>query len=154
MPTRRERIVRKTVEALDGAGKPDGATVHRYRVRPIERDDLPAYVVYPSNPPMGGRSEAVQRMDHDPGVERSLNLRVEIRVADNEPDKALDDHYAWVVRAMRSDPTWDGLALDTQESGSSFDAADLGRTVGACAVDWEITYITDEDDPEEGGLYG
>jgi hypothetical protein len=149
MSSRRELIIRNRVGALK-AGAP--AEVHRYRIRPIERDQLPAYVVYPANPPLGGQSEVVERLDHDPGVERRLNLRVEIRVEvtdpNDEPDSVLDEHYVHVVKALRADPTCGGLALDCEESSSSFDAADLGKEVGACAVDFVITYHTDEDDPE------
>lgn len=150
MPSIRERIIQNRREALDGPGKPTGVTVHRYRIRPIERDDLPAYVAYPSNPPIGGQSETVERLDHDSGVERSMNLRIEIRVSGEEPDEAIDEHYVHVVRAMRADPTCGGLALDCEEVATTFDAADLGKAVGAAAVDFEITYLTSEDDPEQG----
>lgn len=139
--------------ALDGPGKPAGLSVHRARARPIERDTLPALAVYRAVPPLGGESETVQRLDHDPGVERAMNVRVEIRVAGEEPDPLIDPIYAWVVRALRADPTLGGLVLDVEEIRSSDDAALLGVPVGACAVDFLITYITSEDDPEEGVAY-
>lgn len=150
MASRRELIARNRRAALEAASGAVGAVVHRYRIRPVERDLLPAWLLYFSNPPLGGQVETVDRMDHDPAVERSMNLRVEIRVSDEEPDAALDDHYVAVVKAMRADPTCGGLALDCQETAVSFDAADMGRPVGACAVDFTITYQTDEDDPEQG----
>lgn len=150
MSSIRERIIVNRRAALDGEGKPTGVIVHRNRIRPIERDELPAYVVYMAIPPRGGQSGTTERLDHDTGVERRMNLRIEIRVTAESPDAALDEHYVHVIKAMRADPTCGGLALDCEEVGDAVDAADLGRPVGANAVDFEITYLTDEDDPEQG----
>lgn len=141
------------VAALSASGAPGGLQVHRARARPIERDTLPAVVVYSANPPLGGESERVTRLDHDAGVERELNLRVEIRVAGEAPEPLIDPIYAWVVRSLRGDPTLGGLALDLEELRSADDAAVMRVPVGARAVDFRVTYHTAEDDPEEE-VYG
>jgi hypothetical protein len=155
--TRRERIVQAAVAALDGVGKPAGLVVHRFRARPLEREtQLPAAVVYPTAAPLRGESETVERLDHDEGVERKLNLRVELRVQDEQPDEALDPLYAWVVRALRTQfeaeaGTLFELCADLEEKRSDFAAAESGiGPVGACGVDFEITYFTSENDPNEG----
>jgi hypothetical protein len=150
MPSRRELVMQAIVAVLDAPGKPEGVTVHRSRHIPIERDELPALVVYRARPPVGGRSEEVIRPDHDTQVERRLNVRIEARVTSANPEPALDPLYLWVVKALREDPTLGGLVLDLQEQGSDTDAAELGKPVGAEGIDFEATYITDENNPEEG----
>jgi len=148
----RERIVEAAMTALEQSASPNPAVVHRYRTRPIERDQLPAIVLYPTVPPGRGQSELVQRLDHDDGLERTLNLRAECRaeVAEGEiADAVVDPLYLWVVTALRADPTLGGLAVDLQERAVSYDAAESGRIFAACAVDFEVTYYTAEDDPAE-----
>jgi hypothetical protein len=153
MPSRRELVMQAIVAVLDGSGKPAGLKVHRSRHVPIERDDLPALVPYRSRPPLGGRSEEVERLDHDPGVERRLNVRVEARVSGAVPEAALDPLFIWTVKSLREDPTLGGLVLDIRELGSETDSAEMGKPVGAEAIDFEVIYQTSEDNPEEE-VYG
>jgi hypothetical protein len=153
--TRREKIIQRCTDVLNGAGKPTGITYDRYRAHALERStQLPRGIVYPVTPPLQGQSETVQRLDHDSGVERKLNLRVEHGVQDDQPDQALDPFYAWGVRALRADfleGTLADLCSDLEEKRTDFQAAmgDAGP-IGVCATEFEITYLTDEDDPEEG----
>lgn len=151
MATRKERIIVEAVSRLNAPGRPPGLHFHRNRTLPIERDTLPSGVAYPAVPPLGGESETVERLDHDDGVERRMNLRIELRVAGDVPDALIDPHYAWTVRALREDPTLGGLCLDIQELRHQDDAVVMNVPVGARAVDFAVTYITSEDDPEEGG---
>ena len=148
MASIRERILQRFVQLLDGPGKPAGLTVHRYRTRAIESDKLPAQVVYPAarGPAV---AETVERWNQAGDLQRTLTVRVESRVAGNPPDEALDPYYLWAVEAVMADPTLGGLAFDVQEEAVSFDAEEFQETIGACAVDFRVTYITSGYDPEK-----
>lgn len=148
MPSRREQLVLAAVAALDAAGKPAGLAVHRFRTRPIQKDQLPALVVYPA--PDG---EAVARGDGARGYKarRTLVLRVECRAIapDGTPcDAALDPYTSWAVRALMQDPTLGGLALNAQEAAVLWDAEELDRVYAAAAVDVRLDYVTAAADPD------
>ena len=140
MASHREEITRAVVAALRAPGGPPGLRVHRFRASDIASDQLPAAVVYPI-------TESVEREDMDGGVDRSLLLRIEIRVAGDEPDAALDPFYAWAVRAITTDPALAGLAYSIDEQLTAWDAEHRDRTYGALAVDFEIMYTTARGDP-------
>lgn len=147
MASRRELILQAVVAALGASSKPTGVAVHRYRTRPLERDALPALVVYPAVRE-GAVAETITRLDHDDALERALRVRVEIRAEGEPPDEALDPLYVWVVKSLRADPTLGGLAQDLEEEAVSFDAAERDAVYAAAAVDFHVTYYTSEDDPE------
>ena len=150
MASQRTAILTAVAGALDGVGKPVGATVHRHRTRPLAADKLPAMVVYSVVPPGMGQAERVDRTDHEGDVERILTVRVEARATGSPTEDAVDALYVWAVKALRTDPTLGGLALDLAERAVSY-AADEGEdALAACAVDFEVTYYTTEDDPEVG----
>ena len=148
MASIREQIIQAVVTALDGAGKPQGLTVHRYRTRPIEKDKLPAQVVYPSG--SGGSvaetTSLYGGMADD--VLRELRVRVESRATGEPADQALDPLYLWSVRSIMADPTLGGLAFSIREEATSFDAAEFEEVIGAAATDFIVEYVTSRDDPE------
>ncbi len=72
--TIRETIMAAIAAALDGAGKPAELTVHRFRARSLDRDDMPAMAVYHL-----GETVALETHD-EPSVLRTLTIRVEHRV--------------------------------------------------------------------------
>lgn len=151
MASRREAVIQAIETLLQGAALA-GVTVHRYRTRPIDSDDLPAWVVYPFTAP-GGESERAQRRTLGGQVDRILTVRVELRVVAAPPlapDAALDPHYVAVVRAMLGAPTLGGLSLDIEERATSFDAVERDQVYAAAGVDFEVTYATLEADPETG----
>jgi len=147
MASVREQIIAYVVAKLGESGKPAGLTVHRFRTRPIDRDSLPAQVVYPAGRD-GGIAEAVSEYSGEGDVSRELTLRVESRVAGDAPDTLIDPLYVWAVKQIMSDTTLGGLALGVREEASSFDADEREVPVGACATDFVVTYSTEFDDPE------
>lgn len=150
MPSQRERILQAIVARLD-SDKLSGVTVHRYRTRPIHADKLPAWVVYPITAP-AGESERVARRPAGGKVDRTVNIRVELRVVaepPQAPDEALDPHYVAIVKSLMGEPTLGGLALDIEERATSFDAAEHDQVYAAAATDFDVTYATAEIDPEQ-----
>lgn len=151
MASRREQVIAAWVAKLQ-ADALAGVTVHRYRTRPIDSDKLPAWVVYPITAP-GGESERVQRRTLGGEVDRSLNIRTEIRVVATPPlapDAALDPHYLAIIESLLGDQTLGGLTLDIEERATSFDAVERDQVYAAAGVDFEVTYATLEADPETG----
>lgn len=147
MASVREQILAAIVQRLEtGANKPAGLTIHRYRTRPIDQDKLPAAVVYVGANP-GGVGETVERMDHDDGVERTLIVRIELRIAGEPPDQVLDPLYVWTVKTLRADQTLGGLARELLERSTSFDAHAADQVYAGAAVDVAVTFATREDDP-------
>ena len=147
MASIREQIIQAVVAALDGSGKPAGLTVHRYRTRPLEKDDLPAQVVYPAGTG-GAVAETVRLYGGTNDVLRELRVRIESRVMGAQPDQLLDPLYIWAVKAVMSDPTLGGLAHEIREEATSFDAVEFEQPVGASATDIIVEYVTSQDDPE------
>lgn len=147
MASIREQILAYFVTKLGEAGKPAGLTVHRFRTRPIDRDSLPAQVVYPAGRD-GGIAEAVSQYSGEGDVTRELTVRVESRIVGEPPDQLLDPLYAWAVKQIMADTTLGGLALGVREEATSFDADEREVVVGACATDFAVTYSTEFNDPE------
>jgi hypothetical protein len=146
--SKRELVLAAIVAKLtDAADKPPALNVHRYRTRPIDSDRLPAAVVY-VGPGRGGVGENVTRMDHDPGLEHALSVRIELRVTGEPPDAIVDPLYVWVIKTLRGDPTLSGLCRDIEEQASSFDAEERDRIYGALALDLLVSFATKENDPE------
>jgi hypothetical protein len=146
MSSRREQLVVAAVAALNAAGKPAGVTVHRARTRPLAQDQLPAMVVYLL-------SEDTTRGDGRDGYKarRNAKVRIECRVAvedDTPPDTAVDPLLTWATKAMMADPYWGGLARNTQEDATTWDADETDRVYAAAAVDFTIDYLTAAGDPD------
>jgi hypothetical protein len=145
--SRRSQILDAVVTALDAAGKPTGVTVSRTRANPLEDAELPAMVV-------ARVQEIAPRGDGSRGykAKRVLTVRVECRVVaatDGETlEDALDPLTSWAVVALMTDPTFGGLAVNTQETVTQWATADAHAVHGAAAVDFEITYITAAGNPD------
>lgn len=146
----RESLVRAVLAAIDGAEKPGGLRVHRWRKRPLEKDRLPAVCVYllqeqlPAEKQLPPRARTV--------VRRSCTIVCECRVvgdatANTPPDEALDPIATWVVQALLADPTLGDLAHAVTEIGTKWDADELNETLGAAAIHFEIEYVTAAGDP-------
>lgn len=151
MPSRRELIVQALVAALDGADKPAGLTVHRFRTRPlVGAEDLPAVVVYL-------QQETTARGDgpHGYKARRACTIRVECRtrvagdaIDTTAPDAALDALTSWAVRAVMADPRQGGLAHNTQETATQWAAEETDAVYAAAAVDFTVDFITAAGDPD------
>ena len=145
MASRRDGIIANRVTALT-AGAPTGTTVHRFRTRPIEKDNLPAIVVYPLE-------ETNTDLDHDNSSEHVLRWAAECRVktADGEsPDEAVDALYVHCIKKTIDDRTFGGLAADTVEVRTVWDAIEGDETYVASRVEFATEFHTEADDPEVG----
>ena len=146
--TIREKIIQDRMDVLDEPAKPTGLTVHRYRSRPIQDDELEgagALVIYPIQDPRGDRTQGA----NGSAAKRRLRLRCEIRVKGAVPDRRSDKVYSWVVRQMLADTRCGGLARDVEEVGTQWDQELMGSSLGALAVDFDIEYWTNLQDPEK-----
>lgn len=142
----REQILQAAEAALDGVGKPSGLTVHRERRRPLDRDDLPAQVVY-------WTEEEIQRSDHT-SVLRALRLHVEHRVlvSSGIPDAAVDPFTNWGTSALMGDAALDALIHDIEEIAITREDNDEGDAVYAGALQtFEVSYYTSVTDQTVAG---
>ncbi len=143
--SRRTEILAAIQSALEGAGLPVGTTVHRSRTRPIEKDSLPALVLYLLDESTESKSSGGYQ------ARRAARIRVECRTKvedDTPPDDAIDPLVSHVVRAVLADPRQGGLAHKTEETGTTWDAAEDDELYAAAAVDFTLDYITAAGDPD------
>lgn len=147
MSSRREAILLSIVAALDAVGKPAGLAVHRSRTRPINKDVLPALVVY-----LG--PEKIARGDGPFGYKnrRFQSVRVEVRTvatAGVDPDTALDPLTSYVEQRLMADPTHGQVARNTQLEAIDWDANnETDAHYAAAAMDFTIEYLTAAGDPD------
>jgi hypothetical protein len=139
--TVRKRIVDAVVATLSDAAKPAGLTVHKYRLRPLERDQLPAVVVFSID-------ESVSLENIVPQVARRLVVRCEARHHGDVPDDALDPILSWVVQRITTDATLQDLTVRVSEVGTEWMAEQKDVVLAAAAVDFAIDYYTLETNPE------
>ncbi len=145
--TIRETIIAAAAAALDGAGKPSGLTVHRFRTRPIDEDDLPAVAVY-------NLGETIQLETHDePSVLRTLMIRLEHRVktlvgSADSPDKVLDPLLAWGTKGLLTDSALEALIISIEEVKIEWVAMEADKRYGGAAQDFSIEFSTNWDDQE------
>ena len=146
----RETIVAAVVTALDGAGKPTGLGVHRFRARPLDREDMPAMAVY-------AMGEEVRLETHGGvgtgTVRRTLTIRVEHRVktlvtSADAPDTTLDPMLAWGTKALMTDAPLDALIISIEEANTLWETFDADSLYGGAAQHFELEYATDWDDQE------
>lgn len=132
-----EKCLQAIVTALDGAGKPAGSVVHRFRTLAIDSDQLPAFVVY-------AIEESVERAGTRKGLVagHSMTVAIEARVTNDEPDVALDPLIAWAVAAILADATLGGYAMDVQHTGTHWAAVTEDKTYGAARIDFAVHYRT------------
>lgn len=140
--SRREAVLQAVVTALNGTGKPADLTVHRSRTRPIDKDDLPAAIVYVL-------SETVPTQYGVPLVDREVIVAIETRASGNPPDAALDEYLSWPVRALITDHTLGGAAMNVTEQETTWIAEELDKVYGAAQQRFAITYRTRHDDPDQ-----
>ena len=145
--TIRETIMAAAEAALDGAGKPAGLNVHRFRTRALDRDDMPAMAVY-------HLGEVVELETHDePSVLRTLTVRVEHRVktlvtSTDPPDKTLDPLVAWGTKGLLTDAALNALIVSIEEMSIEWATAEADSLYGGAAQDFKIEYATVWDDQE------
>lgn len=121
--------------------KPTGLNVHRSRTRPVEKDELPASLIY-------ALEEDPEDASHDLDTGRKLRVLVEHRAQSEPVDTALDPLITWGNRVMMADHTLGGLAVAVRDRGIEWKAAELDKQYGVAGQLWEVEYFTAEDDPE------
>lgn len=145
MASIREQLLEAWRAALEtGAGKPPGLRVHRSRALPIEQDELPAVVLYL----LREETDRILGGEWLPIVDRRLRVRAEVRTTGNPPDQVLDPLLTYVVRTLVANQTWGGLCDAVHEMESEWAAESSNKVFAACAIDFEVRYRTQGDDPE------
>lgn len=146
MASIRAQALAAMAAALAGAGKPAGVFVHRQRALPIERDALPAIVLYV----LEEEGEPVAQAG-DPLRARHCTVRAECRVAcaiSEIPDDVLDPLVTWAVKALVGDQQLGGLTNFVTEQHTSWDAVAADKVYAAAAVDFLMAYDTASSNPE------
>lgn len=130
------------VAALNAAGKPEGVTIHTRRGMPIEHDDLPAIVVaFNDDDPVTPHATGTVNYD--------MGLFLECRVADEDPDAALEPLIAWGEQALFADETLGGLAAKISDPVTAWaEPAVKDHIYGAARSLFRITYRRRHGDPE------
>lgn len=148
MSSIRSQILAFLVSALNGAGKPSGVTVEKFRLDSLEPTNLPSLIIYPIQ-------EQVERALPElrsPIVNRVLTVRIECRavgVSPVTPDEMVDTMLTWVVKSCLADRTLGKLATDTQETLLEWTASgnpDADYAKGN--IELTIRYTTKTVDPE------
>lgn len=147
MSSIRDGIAAAAVTALGGSGKPTGLNVHRFRTIPIQRDTLPATVVYlideviETGPGKGPSHVAV----------RNLTLRLEHRIdagSSTAPDAAVDPYVSWGVKALCTPGALGAGIIEVTEQSTHWDAAEADKVFAAAQTDFLVKYITLVNDPD------
>ena len=124
--------------------KPAGLAVHRFRLRPIAGESLPAMVVYIQADPDPER-RATGTLD------RTMRVAVESLVkvtAGTPPDDAVDPLIIWAVLALLSEETLGGLARQITERGTVWAPEEGEQSFMRAMTVFDIQYLTRDNDPE------
>lgn len=143
MASRRDQILAALVAALGGVGAPAGLVTARTRALPIEQENLPFAGVYPIQ-------EETRRKGGEwgPLVLRRLLVRVEIRVKADPTDAGIDAIAVWCVQTIVGNQTMSGLTKSIHETGMQWARGEAENVIlGGAAIDFEIRYETQADDP-------
>lgn len=148
MASIRTQIITAAKAKLEGAGKPAGLTVERFRLAGLRPSSLPHTLLRPNG-------ETVQRRNPENlrgvSVERRLTLRLEHRVEvayGQTVEEALDALTTWGTKALLSDPRLGGLAVDISEESISWEGDDAEADFGLATQDFTIRYTTKTADQE------
>jgi hypothetical protein len=148
MSSIRSQILTFLISALNGAGKPSGVTVDKYRLDSLEPSQLPSMIVYPTQ-------EQVERALPElrsPVVNRTLTVRIECRASEASPatpDEMLDLMLTWAVKSCLADRTLGKLATDTQETLLEWSASgDPDADYAKGNIELTVRYATKTVDPE------
>lgn len=146
MTIHRRTTIRRRVESV--LGGISGVTVQASRVRPWQRDDLPAMAVRTPR-------ESITRDDKDDGERRVLTVVVAIAdQAGQASDDVLDGLVAdveaelWADRQLTDAGTLGQLLIDWQLEGIEVELVDEGdRQTGVAEVTFRAEYLTDAGNP-------
>ena len=126
--------------------KPAGLTIHRFPLRPLEHDALPAQVVYllDSPKPIARGSGTLDRV-----VQIAVESRKAILLAGVPPDDQMDELEMWCVRAIMADETLSGVVHQIEEAETARRFTNKAEQFfGETAKVFEVDYQTLRNDPE------
>jgi hypothetical protein len=148
MPTTsiREQIFALATTLLGGPGAPAGLTVTRERLRPIEKESLPAVLLYADDDvpkPLAGQ------LYQAPLTERQLSLVAECRAkaGTGATDTALDPLLVWVIQTLTANEKFGGLASGIEEQRTTWISREGEIAVAAAAIHFTVKYRTARADP-------
>jgi hypothetical protein len=149
----REQVASAIVAAISGSGAlgatgmPAGLNVHRERTRPIEKDDLPAVLIYFEDEEPEPLAKERFRA---PLTERCLDVVAEIRCvpqSGQSPDEAIDAIYVWLMQSLGADETFGRLAMGIIEGPVKWFSKEVDVIYAGAAVHLSVHYRTSRLDP-------
>jgi hypothetical protein len=152
----REQVVTAAIATLSGAEvtgdppKPAGLNVHRERNRPIEKDTMPAILVYLKEE----ESEPIGQQRRAPLTEEVLSLMLESRASGSgsaSPDQALDPVLVWAVYRLLKNESLGGLANGIDKVRTSWNSKEGDVTLASATTHFRIRYRTSRIDPRSRG---
>jgi hypothetical protein len=142
--TVRAQIKAIAIAALDGVGKPSGLTVHLATKRPTAEAQLPTSVVLFASE----KTKRATPSKTSPLVERRLRVELHHYAAGDNAQDGLEAQLAWGTRIMTQNPTWDKLAIETDEIQTDWVLESLEQDLGQAIQAFEIRYSTKTSDQE------
>jgi hypothetical protein len=149
----REQIVQQLEILLNGATSPTGdakpspLTIYRERLRPLEKEMLPAIIIHEDEDPP--RSTDAQNYK-SPLVERQLALAIECRAqcpADKAPSTVLDPLFVWAVQVIMGSEQFGGLANGCVEGRRTSISREGDVPIAAAALNFTVKFRTAIADP-------
>lgn len=144
--SKRQKIMDKIDERLKTiTGAPTyevnfGSRVFDFRPVPIQDSELPAIVYRDSE-------EAVEPISGNDLETHSLTVEIEAVAASATPSRQARKMLADIVKAIKTDRTWAGLAIDTRLISQGLDVEQEQKAIGAITVRIEVIYRTNALDP-------
>lgn len=132
--------------SANGWNKPTGLTAHRERTRPVEKEILPAIVVFfedETPQPIGSHYKA-------PLTERDLELSLDIRAqvpSGSSADDVLDPLTVWAVYQILSHEDFGGIANGVEELKTSWYSREGDVVIAQATIRMRVKYRTSRIDP-------
>lgn len=130
----------------NGWTKPTGLTAHRERTRPLEKESLPAILVYFEDEkprPIGSDYRA-------PLTERDIQLIFDIRAlvpSGQSADDVLDPLTVWTLYQIFSHEDFGGIANGVEEMNTAWYAREGDNVIGQATIRMRVKYRTSRIDP-------
>lgn len=143
----RNQIFVAIENVLTATGGPTGLTVHRERTRPIEKETMPAILLYADDDipkPLAGQQYKA------PLTERQLGLVCQCRAQGTlsiSPDEALDPLIVWATKQIVGNEQFGGLANGVDEQRTVWISREGEVPVAAAAIHFTVKYRTARADP-------
>lgn len=118
--------------------------VHSGRVYALPKDDVARIAVY-------SKSEEVDsyNMGASHSQTRSLEINIEAyKKANMDLDDALDDVCALIENKMAEDPTFSGIAMESEYQGTQIELSEGETSLGVAILTYNFTYEVDITDVE------